>query len=48
MSLPISLSKTTKIPTGNETKSRPKITDSSATNGIAISWTGLLEFCNLI
>jgi hypothetical protein len=46
ISPPISLSKTTKIPIGKDTKSKPKITESNAVKGIPIDWRSLFEFCN--
>ena len=46
MSPPISLSKTTKIPIGNETRSKPKITDTNAVKGIPRAWKILFEVCN--
>jgi hypothetical protein len=43
----MSLSKTTKIPIGNDARSKPKIIDNKAVKGIPRDWRILFELCNL-
>jgi hypothetical protein len=45
MSPPTSLSKTTKMPIGKDTRSNPKVTESNAEKGIPINCNSLFELC---